>query len=143
MVADFAALSARYPGGIPETDRPRAEAALEDVEASVRHEAGLDPEDELSPVLVAITLRAARREYANPVGVVSETVGDYTWRRDGVAGTGELLTAAERAEIRRAVGRAVIVSVRTPHGWTTDDVRRITPTEIDGWTAWPNGRTGP
>ena len=137
---DFAALSARYPGGIPEGDRSRAEAALEDAEAAVRAEAGLAVGAEFPAALVPLTLRVARREFSNPLGFGSETLADYTWRKDGVA-SGSLLTAEDREEIRKIMGHGAIASVPLSPGWSRDDVRRITPVgDPDGRSWFPDGR---
>lgn len=139
---DFDELSARYPGGIPEADRPRAERALYDAETAVRVAAALQDAEDVPRGLVPLVLRVARREYANPLGRGSETLADFTWRTDGRS-PGATLTADERAEVRYVMGFGDVVSVATPHAWTTEDVQRITPTETGRWTLWPNGRTGP
>lgn len=134
----FEQLAARVPGGIPEVDRPRAEAALADAELAVRVEARLGNEDALPAALVPLVLRVARREFANPLGLASETVGDYTWRADG-RGVGTSLTEDERAEVARLVGRADVVSVPIRQCWTPDDVRRITALRTAEVRAWPDG----
>ncbi|WP_431888741.1 hypothetical protein [Nocardiopsis alba] len=131
-------LAARYPGGIPEADRPRATAALEDAETAVRVAAALQDAEDVPRALVPLVLRVARREYANPLGRGSETLADFTWRTDGRS-PGAALTEDERAEVRRAMGYGDAVSVHTPHTWTATDVQRITPTTADRWSLWPNG----
>lgn len=137
-MATFEQLAARVPGGIPEADRPRAEAALADAELAVRAEAGLGDEDALPAVLVPLVLRVARREFTNPLGLASETVGDYTWRADG-RGVGTSLTEDERAEVARLVGRPDIVSVPIRQCWTPDEVRRITALRPDEVRIWSDG----
>lgn len=53
----------------------------------------------------AITLEVAARAYRNPQGASSETIDDYTFRRDGdTAAGGVYLTRAERSELSGAVG---------------------------------------
>lgn len=129
---DFAALSARYPGGIPEADRPRAEAALEDVTNAVRTEAGLGEGEDFPPALASLTLRIARREFSNPLNLNNETLADYT---RGMSGNRDLLTDSDRAEIGRIVGASPISSVPMSPGWTIEDVRRITPVYPE-WGRW-------
>lgn len=133
---DFAALSARYPGGIPEADRPRAETSLEDAENAVRVEAGLVGGEDLPPPLASFTLRVARREYANPLNLHNETLADYT---RGMSAGRDMLTDADRAEIGRILGRSPIVSAPMSSGWETEEINRITPTGPGRWTSWPNG----
>lgn len=53
----------------------------------------------------AITLEVAARSVRNPNGYSSETVDDYTYRRDAdTRQAGVYLTAAERAELLGAIG---------------------------------------
>lgn len=134
------ALSVRIPGGIPEEERDRAEAALEDAEAAVLEVAEECGEvGELPRSLVALTLRVARREFQNPHGFASETLADYTYRQDGEGrAVGADLTSSERARIRRVMGCADVVSVRLDHGWERRDVDVITPTSYGGFSVWPD-----
>ncbi len=90
-------------------DGKRAAAALADASALVRAEAGqswVDEAGELAdvpPEITTVVLQAARRDWRNLEGYTSETIDDYTWRRDGdqAAGTGVYLTDAEIAICRR------------------------------------------
>lgn len=50
----------------------------------------------------AVALTAAARAYSNPSGLISETVGDYSYRRAG--GSGVYLTSEEKAQIITASG---------------------------------------
>lgn len=133
-------LSVRIPGGIPESDRDRAKAALEDAEAAVMEVAEECGEvGELPPSLVALALRVARREFQNPHGFASETLADYTYRQDGDGrAVGADLTGAERARIRRVMGCSEIMSVHTPHVWEESDVAAITSVR-NAYSAWPEG----
>lgn len=55
--------------------------------------------------LVAITLEVAARAVRNPGGYSSETVDDYTYRRDAdTRQAGIYLTASERAEVLGLAG---------------------------------------
>lgn len=55
----------------------------------------------------AITLEVAARAYRNPNGYSSETVDDYTYRRDAdTRQAGVYLTNAEAAEVLRLTGQA-------------------------------------
>ena len=55
----------------------------------------------------AITLEVAARAYRNPNGYSSETIDDYTYRRDAdTRQAGVYLTAAERAELLGLAGRS-------------------------------------
>lgn len=64
----------------------------------------------------AITLEAAARAYRNPNGYSSETIDDYTYRRDAATRqAGVYLTSAEAAELAlyggNATGGAYVVSL--------------------------------
>ena len=69
---------------------------------------------------VAITLEVAARAYRNPEGYTSETVDDYTYRRDaGTGAAGVYLTDAERAELVGLSGVAMrrAGSIRVTSPW--------------------------
>jgi|SRR5690606_14506732 len=69
-------------------DFDRATAALQDASDLARHYAGNTWVDEDSqdstapPVVVGLVLKSAKRALENPEGFLSETDGDYTYRRD-------------------------------------------------------------
>ena len=68
----------------------------------------------------AITLEVAARAYRNPEGYTSETVDDYTYRRDaGTGSAGVYLTDSERAEIVGLSGVTVrrVGSIRVTSPW--------------------------
>lgn len=77
---------------------------------------------ELSPVptrVRAVTLEVAARAYRNPQGASSETIDDYTYRRDGdTTAAGVYLTRAELATLRGLSGavsaRAYTIGVVSP-----------------------------
>ncbi len=74
-------------------------------------------------VVRAVTLEAAARAYRNPEGASSESIDDYTFRRDnGTASGGVYLTDDEVSRLARlAGGRPSVRSVklRTPWEATT------------------------
>jgi hypothetical protein len=88
----------------------RVIALLDDASALVRDEAGRDwigPDGSLTVVpgsVRAVVLRATERAIRNPQGFSAESAGDYSYQRTGVQ-DGVYLTDAERAIIRRAIGR--------------------------------------
>jgi hypothetical protein len=67
----------------------------------------------------AVTLEVAARAYRNPEGASSETIDDYTFRRDGATASGGVyLTDTERTDLARLVGgRARVRSVRLVTGY--------------------------
>lgn len=104
----------------------RAQAALGDVSALVRLEAGRDwvaadgttitaPE-----AVVAVVLAAARRGYRNPDGYQGENVGPYSYQY-AQGETSAYLTSAEARIVRAAVsgtsGRSGVYTVRTPSAY--------------------------
>lgn len=109
-------------GTLSGVDKARAEAALADAAVLVLAEAppavatAWATDAPGVPVLVA--LKAARREFENPRGIVQETQGEHTVGLSGASGV--YLTAAEVAQVRRAAtGRPAssIVSIRTPSAY--------------------------
>lgn len=62
----------------------------------------------------AVALEAAARAYRNPEGATSETIDDYTFRRDGATSSGGVyLTPSEMALLRGlAGGGSAVRSVR-------------------------------
>ena len=100
-------------------------SGVEDAETAVRTEAGLADEAPLPAALDPIVLRVAIRTFANPLGVSSETIGDYTWRADGRP-VGTVLSPDERAEIARVMGHGGVMSVPIRQRWTTWDRSRLT-----------------
>lgn len=64
----------------------------------------------------AVALEAAARGYLNPQGYTSETIGEYTYRREGEAAErGIFLTAAEVGRLRttRPRNRSVVLQLPT------------------------------
>lgn len=94
-----------------DVDDARAQAALDDASAFIRAEAGKDwaiedaLDDDVPDVIVAITLKAARRALENPEGVTKESVGTYSV---GYANSSSdvYLSSEERRLIRRAAGKS-------------------------------------
>lgn len=65
-------------------------------------------------VVRAVALEVAARAYRNPEGATSETIDDYTFRRDGSTSQGGVyVTAEERSRLSRlSGGGASVRSVR-------------------------------
>lgn len=115
-------LDARIPGGIDQSDMDRALAALDDVSDLIRAEAGKDwvddqgeLVDDVPGVLRVIAITAARRELANPDGVISESIDGFSHRLAN-ASTGVYLTPVEAKRVRRASGRSGVWSLGTTRG---------------------------
>lgn len=115
---------ARYPQPVPDSEHERIQAALDDAEIAVRVEAGLSDDAPLPAALEPIVLRVAIRTFANPLGISSETIGDYTWRADNRP-VGTVLSPDERAEIARVMGHGGVVSVPIRQHWTASDRSRL------------------
>jgi hypothetical protein len=103
-------------------DKARAEGALED--ASVLILAEVAPsiaakwELDAPKVVSLVALKAARREFENPRGLTTESLGEHSVGLTDSSGV--YLTAREIAQIRRAAtGRsgAFVGSVRTPSAY--------------------------
>ncbi|GIG61126.1 hypothetical protein Lfu02_54980 [Longispora fulva] len=120
-------LQARRPISIDETERPRAEALLEDVSAVIRDALGLPGlAIETAPPLVRVmTCRIVLRVLDNPGGFVSEQMGSYSYRRSkDSTDAGILLSDTERRALMRSVGKVLAGTTRTPIG--IDDRDRAT-----------------
>lgn len=113
-------------GSLTGADKTRAEAALDDVSALVRDEAGRDWVNALNvavapPGVAVVVLQAAMRCYRNPEGLTGESVGPYSWQ--GQQGETTLyLTDSEIRAIHAAVraegtGWTGTGSVRTPSAY--------------------------
>lgn len=109
-------------GSLQGSDLARAQAALDDVSALVRAEAGQNWLSEAHntttvtapPQVVAVVIRAAIREFKNPDGFQTEQLGDYSYRTENTSGV--YLTEDEKTIIRKAagLGSAGLWTVRTP-----------------------------
>lgn len=115
-------VAARIPGGLASSDEDRAEAALEDIAAVIRAEAGKTWTDEdgalvadFPAILKVISITAARRELDNPDAVISETIDGYSQRLAN-ASTGVYLTPKEAKLVRRAAGRGGLWSQQLTRG---------------------------
>lgn len=80
-------------------DADRAQAALVDAAAAVFACVRRVP-DPAPAVVTSVALAVALRRFHNPVGLVSETVGSYSYR--AADDVGALLTKTECALLRRA-----------------------------------------
>lgn len=110
-LADVPDLEARLGRVFTGDEIGRVNAVLDDASALVRDEAGrtwIDPDtDSLTAVpgsVRAVVLRAAERAMRNPQGFSAESAGDYSYQRTNVE-PGVYLTDAERAIVRKAIGR--------------------------------------
>lgn len=104
-------LATRLPGGIAAADEDRAQLVLDDVSTLIRAEVETDWVDDagalsgVPDVVVTVCLAAARRAWTNPNGVLSETIGSYSYRLpDAAVAPGVFLTDEEKRLIRRAAG---------------------------------------
>lgn len=110
-----------------QAEAARAEAVLADVSALAREEAGRDwMNNAVTPsvpnppdVVITVVLKAAKRALENPDGLSSETVGDYTWRKEGTE-DGVYLTDRECRILRRVGGKS---------GLWTQPTTRVAPDE--------------
>ena len=98
-------MSVRVPGGIPDTDLPRAQAYLDDATALIVEEVGREFA-EVPPTAKRICLSAALRAWFNPSFVASEGLGDYQTRYAALGGV--YLTPEERGELGRLKGSSAL-----------------------------------
>lgn len=102
----------RYENTIPAADEPRVQALLEDACALAADTIGTTyaPGEEVPGGVVAIVCTAVRRAYENPLGLVGETIGEYSWRAAS-SSSGLYFTAEEVRALRRAAGRGGVGSI--------------------------------
>ncbi|MFD0044740.1 hypothetical protein ACFVGV_06070 [Pseudarthrobacter scleromae] len=113
-------------GTLLDEDEARAEAALEDATvlalAEVSETKAAAWELDAPKVVRLVILKAARREFENPRGLETESLGEHSV---GISETsGVYLTGREIAQIRRAAtGRSggFVGSVRTPSAFGDGD----------------------
>lgn len=123
-------------GSLEDEDFARAEAAIADASTLVRSEAGrtwVAEDDSVTAPddVVAVVLRAARREFQNPSGLRSESVGDYSYSL--AEGGGVFLTDAERRIVRAAAGSGSR-SVATPAPFERPETPAVVePLAGEGW----------
>ncbi|BCJ41670.1 hypothetical protein GCM10010168_53320 [Actinoplanes ianthinogenes] len=127
-LATVEALTVRLGGeALAGADLARARAALDDVSALVRLEAGVDwvAADAATitapAAVVAVVLAAALRGYRNPDGFQSESVGSYSYQYAQGSTSAYLSDAEIRIVKAAATGRARAYSIRTPpaYEWPT------------------------
>lgn len=121
----LAALEARLgipTGGLIDEDRARAEAALEDATALILAEVSAATattwQSDAPAVVNLVALKAARREFDNPRGITSESLGEHSVGLSESSGV--YLTSREVAQVRRAAnGRSggFVGTVRTPSAY--------------------------
>lgn len=114
--------------GVNTSDASRAQAALDDASAFIRDVASpedwLDDDGNLETVpdiIVAICCRAVQRSLDNPQAVQAEGIGSYNVTFANTS-PDVYLTRAERASIRRAVGKVSLgaVTIESPYAPRTD-----------------------
>lgn len=117
--------------GIPEDslaaeDLARAEEALADAATLILAEVGATKASawttDAPKVVVLVALKAARREFENPQGLASESVGDHTIGLSESSGV--YLTSREVAQVRRAAsGRpgGFVGTVRITSAYEVDE----------------------
>jgi hypothetical protein len=111
-------------GTLDSEDLARAKAAIEDATTLALAEVGAARGEawrvEAPAVVQLVILKAARREFENPRGLSTESIGP---RSVGMTDTsGVFLTAREVAQIRRAAsgrGGGFVGTVRTPSAYET------------------------
>ena len=125
-------------GTLQGEDAIRAEAALDDAATLILAEVSASTAATWSAdapaVVVLVALKAARREFENPQGYNTESLGNHTVGLSETSGV--YLTGREIAQVRRAAnGRrgAYVGTVRTPSaysglGGTTATLIRIATT---------------
>jgi hypothetical protein len=113
--------------GLPEgdligEDKARAEEALADATILALAEVSRNTSNlwlaDAPPVVRLVILKAARREYENPQGLNTESLGEHTI--GGMETSGVYLTAREVAQIKRAAtGRlgGFTGTIRTPSAY--------------------------
>lgn len=126
---------------LADEDLARASAAIEDATALVLAEVSGSIANTWTttggqPVVTTVVLRAARREYENPRGLMSETLGEHTVQL--ATSTGVYLTDREIATVRRAAtGRrsgGFVGSIRTPSAYMVPPL----PADLDDWGDGPS-----
>lgn len=109
-------------GTLDEEDLARAEEALDDATtlalAEVNETKAILWTVDAPKIVTLIVLKAAKREFENPRGMESESLGEHSV--GGLDTTGVYLKRSEIAQIRRAAsGRSggFVGSIRTPSGY--------------------------
>lgn len=127
-------LAARLPSDIAGPDDARAQAALDDASALVRSYAGKSwvtddvLDSDVPDIIVTVTVRCALRSFTNPSGVSQESAGPFSASYAN-SSSDVYLTAAEKAQVRKAAGRTGIAPLPTTRG----DLE--TPPVLDRWPA--------
>lgn len=121
--ATFEEMSKLRPGGIDLADAIRAEALLEEASTLVDEEAGALvasawalPGAVIPKAIKSVTIQVALRVFDNPSSVSMEQATGYMYQRPVAHVTGLELTKSEVARVRRAAGKSMAYSIRTPSG---------------------------
>jgi len=117
-----------------DSERARAEAALDDASALVREEGRPDWTSQTVPqAVVAVVLTAALRVMRNPEGFASEQIGAYSYQRAYGEALGVYLSDAEKAIVRR------YRNTRSAGLWTQPTTRGEEWDETLWATTYPTG----
>ncbi|MFC0547050.1 hypothetical protein [Kutzneria chonburiensis] len=130
--------TARLPAAPAESERPRAEALLADASTLIRTHLGWLTQDP-QPVPDAVRLvclSVALRCFSNPLGITSESVGDYSYRRSSGSVAGMALTSAEIELLGLATGHPPVTSVRVTDGIEDTDRTMWSPIAWRGWDTY-------
>ncbi|SHM99647.1 hypothetical protein [Streptomyces yunnanensis] len=115
----------RLDAPLMESEKGRVQALIEDSSAVVSAYAGFVngwPIGREIPKPIAIICRqVVLRCFSNPMGITSESMGDYSYRRSSNAVAGLQLTLDEKKQIDFAMNRAPVKSVRVGSGITWED----------------------
>ncbi len=106
QVEDF---EVRFDRDLSDKERTRVEALIDDASALVRSVAGVDFTDEngggVPDEIIPVVVAAVRRAIQNPDDLTSESIGNYSWQRDGGEPGNVFLTSHEKRVARRAAGK--------------------------------------
>ncbi|UZJ29365.1 phage head-tail connector protein [Streptomyces endophytica] len=115
----------RLDAPVMESDRDRVRALIEDASAVVSAYAGFPdgwPIGRNVPKSIQIICRqVVLRCFNNPMGITSESMGDYSYRRSSNAVAGLQLTLDEKKQIDFAMNRSPVKSVHVGSGITWKD----------------------
>ena len=114
-------------GSLEGVDKARAEAALEDAAILVLAEVAATTAtrwaEDAHPVATLVALKAARREFENPRGLASESLGEHAIGTTDTSGV--YLTASEVLQVRRAATgqrKGYVGEIRTPSAYSAPPI---------------------
>jgi hypothetical protein len=133
LFVSFEEFNARRPEPFPDETRGRVEAHLSDASGLIREVAGplYEWPDPVPETIRQMVMRLAARAIDNPNGIVSESIGDASYRLSRNAQAGMALSPEERQEVEFALGIPPLYSVEIGVGYEPQKMRQFTPI---GWT---------